>query len=179
MTIGRLETERLTIRPWSLDDVDRLLEIRAIPEVATWLSNPDAWTSVDEAIVAIERWNAAIAGDDVLGHWAVVPHDSEPVGAVSLQTTPDGRETTIGWYLHPDASGRGYAREAAEQLLHTALDVDDRVDRIWAVMWAENHASGAVASAIGMRDLGVLHDPWYGAPETPFSKFYLRDRYST
>lgn len=151
--------------------------MRRIPEVAKWLSNPDAWTTGDEAVSAIERWNLAIEGDDVLGHWAVVPEGSDPVGSVSLHLTPDGCHTAIGWYLHPSASGHGYAREAARCLLNTAMERDRELDRIWAVMWAENTRSAVVASAIGMRDLGVLHDPWYGEPATPFSKFFLRDRY--
>lgn len=175
--IDELRTERLTIRPWRLSDADRLLEIRRIPDVAKWLSNPDAWTTAEEAVAAIERWNATIEGDDVLGHWAVVPEGAEPVGSVCAQLTPDGSETTIGWYLHPEASGHGYAREASRCLLDAAMEADPELDRIWAVMWAENQPSAVVAAAIGMRDLGVLHDPWYGEPATPLSQFFLRDRY--
>jgi RimJ/RimL family protein N-acetyltransferase len=166
-----LETERLTIRPWHVDDAERLLEIRAIPEVAKWLSSPDAWTELAEALDAIERWNAIIVRDHVLGHWAVVPRDSDPVGAVTLQLTPDGLETTIGWYLHPEASGRGYAREASQALLDAALQPGGP-HRVWAVMWPENEASANVALALGMTDLGVIDDPWYGEPDGPTSRMF-------
>lgn len=166
-----LETERLTIRPWHVRDAERLFAIRTIPDVAKWLSKPDAWTHIDEAFEAIGRWSKVIDERGVLGHWAVVPHDRPPVGSVSLHLTPDGAETTIGWYLHPDSSGHGYAREAAQALLHAALRPGG-VDRIWALMWPQNEASAKVALAVGMTDLGVVDDPWYGEPAEPTSRVF-------
>ncbi len=171
MRLHVLETERLMVRPWHVNDAERLLEIRAIPEVAKWLSRPDAWTELAQALDAIERWNAIIDRDHVLGHWAVVPRDSAPVGAVSLQLTPDGSETTIGWYLHPEASGQGYAREASQALLDAGLQPGGP-SRIWAVIRPENEVSAKLARALGMTDLGVIDDPWYGEPERPTSRMF-------
>lgn len=175
--IERIETERLVIRPWAAGDVSRLLEIRSIDEVAKWLSNPDSWSDESTSHDAIERWSGLIANDGVLGHWAVVPRGGVPVGAVSLQRTPDDTETTIGWYLHPDESGQGFAREAAQALLDRCFLVDESLRRVWAVMWPENTASATVAGRIGMRDLGVIQDPWYGEPDSPFSRMFLQDRH--
>lgn len=171
MTFTELRTERLLIRRWSIDEAPQLFEIRRIPEVAKWLSNPSPWTTVVEAEEAIDTWNVRIAADDVLGHWAVVPHGEEPVGAVSLQLTPDDAETTIGWYLHPDAGGQGFAREAAQALLAVALEADG-VDRVWAVMFPDNGPSANVALALGMTDLGVVEDQWYGEPDAPTSRMF-------
>lgn len=171
MRLHLLETERLTIRPWHGDDAQRLFEIRSIPDVAKWLADPVAWTELAQSFDAIERWNATIDDEGVLGHWAVVPHNADPVGAVSLQLNPDGTETTIGWYLHPDAAGHGYAQEAAGELLRAALQPGGP-SRIWAVMWPVNEASAKVAHAIGMTDLGVVDDPWYGEPRWPSSRMF-------
>lgn len=50
------------------------------------------------------------------------------------------------------------------------------VPRIWAIMWAHNGRSARVCRAIGMTDLGVVEDPWYGTPEDPLSRMFRSDR---
>ena len=41
-----------------------------------------------------------------------------PVGTVPLKPLPDGAgEIEIGWHLHPDSWGRGFATETARALL--------------------------------------------------------------
>lgn len=163
------ETDRLTIRPWYRDEAERLLEIRSIPDVAKWLADPNAWDTIEQALDAIASWKARIDSAGPLGHWAVVPHGQTPVGAVSLQMTPDGEETTIGWYLDPECSGQGWATEAAKALVQYGLESEDR---IWAMMLQENDASVRVAEAIGMTDLGVVDDRWYGGLDEPASRMF-------
>ncbi len=77
----------------------------------------------------------------------------------------------IGWSLHPDATGRGLATEAAALLLDRARSAG--VPKVYAVMWPENLASAAVASSIGMADLGVVADPWYGTEQDPDSRIFV------
>ena len=42
-------------------------------------------------------------------------------------------------------------------------------------MWADNGRSAAVARRIGMREVGVLDDPWYGTEEDPTSRVFRHD----
>ena len=102
---------------------------------------------------------------------AVVPHGATtPVGTVSLSGLEDPPGVNIGWYLHPDAGGRGWASEAARVLLGHALDAGH--DLVWAMMWEHNAASAAVCRRIGMEALGVHVDPWYGTRDYPHSRFF-------
>lgn len=168
----QIRTERLTLRQWYFDDADALLEIRSLPEVSKWLSSPDVWTGIDEALGWIHR---SAQPDDTLGEWALVPHSlGQPIGSASLHRTPDDSEFEIGWFLHPDHAGKGYASEAARGVLDHAWRAE--VKRVWAIMWPNNDASARLAAAIGMTDLGVIDDPWYGSEEEPTSRMFRIDR---
>lgn len=116
-----------------------------------------------------------------LGVWAIVAEDAEtrttvPAGTVSLGRLPRSQEVEISWYLHPDSSGRGYAAEAAGALLDHALA--SGLATVWAIMWPENEASARVAGSIGMEDLGVVDDPWYGTESDPKSRMFRATRES-
>ncbi len=165
-------TERLHLRPWRLDEADALLEIRRNPEIAKWLGSPEPWSTIDQAELAISDWADTMQDDGPSGVWAIIPQGySVPVGTVSLGTLPESRETEIGWYLHPEAGGNGWATEAATSLLERGIS--SGVRRIWALMWKQNEPSAKVARACGMRELGVLVDPWYGSEEDPYSRMFV------
>lgn len=167
-----LTTERLTLRPWRPDEADVLFEIRANPVVAKWLGSPEPWRDTEQALNEITMWRRRLDQDDALGTWAIVPDDeSAPVGSVSLSRIRLGKEFEIGWYLHPDATGNGWATEAARAALTYGLDAD--LPRIWALMWRDNDASARVARSIGMRELGVLVDPWYGSDDDAYSRMFI------
>ena len=169
-----LTTERLRLRQWLPTEADRVLDIRGRREVAQWLSDPEPWTDLRTARDWIRSAAERTAGDDPLGVWAIVPHSTGvPAGSVSLGLLPGSTEVEIGWHLHPDSTGRGYAREAAAALLDHALR--SGVATVWAIMWPHNEASARVASSIGMVDLGVRDDPWYGTEAEPTSRIFRID----
>jgi RimJ/RimL family protein N-acetyltransferase len=157
-----LRTERTTLRPWEDADADRLLDLMGRWEVSRWLdAAAEPMADRDAALAQIADWRARNAADDALVALAVDEHASGRVaGSVLLSAVPDGDgEVEIGWYLHPDALGRGLATEAAAALLAWAFD--QGLDRVHALMYVDNHPSFAVAERIGLRDQGVIHDQWY------------------
>jgi len=83
-----------------------------------------------------------------------------PAGAILLKTLPNAEhgEVEIGWWLHPDSHGRGYATEGAGAVLDHAFAGGLR--EVWALMHPANMPSQAVMSRLGMTDLGV-HERWY------------------
>lgn len=168
-----IHTERLVLAPWREDEAAVLLDIRSRPSVAKWLSDPAPWTDLAQAETKIEEWHQRTRDKAPLGMWAIRPAAGTPVGNVGLNRLPDDDEVEIGWFLHPDATGHGYAREAAAAILARAFAA--AVPRVWAIMWAENTASAAVAAGIGMDDLGVVEDPWYGTAEEPLSQMFRAD----
>lgn len=156
--IADLRTDRLLLRPWRPDEADAALAIYSRAEVARYLgSSPRAWTQRAEAEAAIARWSAFPG--PLHGVWAIVPDGAAtPVGTVLLKVLPlsgsgePSGETEIGWHLHPDAWGHGYATEAAARVLEHAWA--HGVGEVFAVTYPENGPSQAVCRRLGMAHLG-------------------------
>ena len=166
------ETERLVIREWTEDPADlaRMFDIYSRWEVARWLgAQPRAWDDPAEALAAVRRWRAA--NDDLgggYGIWAVqVRETGQLAGTVLLKPLPgaDDQPTSdieVGWHLHPDSWGRGYATEAARGAIERAFAAG--LDEVYAVVKPGNEASIAVTRRLGMTPLGHRTD-WYGGQE--------------
>jgi RimJ/RimL family protein N-acetyltransferase len=162
-----LETDRLTIRPWRPDDAERLLDIMSRVEVMKWLGDnsaePVLLTGLDEARQRIGRWNERSATPP-LGYWAVdLTATDRMVGAVLLLTLPNAEagEVEIGWWLHPDSWGHGYATEAARAVLDQGFAAG--LPEILAVTHLGNEPSMNVCRKLGMSHEGVV-EKWYDGP---------------
>lgn len=166
-----LTTERLTLRAWNPDDsadVSAAFDIYRRDEVARWLgAHPAPWTDEDAARSRLLRWQSGGREDQPgFGIWAVVPAGSTtPVGSALLVHLPDAEGTPtddveIGWHLHPDAWGMGYATEAGQRLLRHARETLD-VEVVNSVGYDGNDASFAVMKRLGLQSRGET-DRWYG-----------------
>lgn len=159
-----METERLTLRPFTQDDTDALFGIFSLPEVARWSAAGTPMTDVSEASARIDRMPTRTGDHPAAGIFAVVPHGGDRVvGMAMLVPIPasegfDRDDLEIGWHFHPDAWGHGYATEAAAALLERAFAAD--VTEVFAVTDPDNVRSQAVCGRLGMTDLGLRTD-WY------------------
>jgi RimJ/RimL family protein N-acetyltransferase len=160
------ETERLVVRPWTHDDADVIYDIHSREEVARWLgATPRVMESLDEAHAAVDRWASRAEPDPTRGVWAVVPRGStRPLGSVLLVELPDANGTPtgdveVGWHLHPDAWGSGYATEAARGALTHGFAAG--LPEVFAVVRPDNERSLAVCRRLGMDHLART-DRYYG-----------------
>jgi RimJ/RimL family protein N-acetyltransferase len=163
-----LRTRRLLIRPWTLDasDIDRVFDIYSRWEVSRWLgATPRAMRTRDEAVERVTRYRELSTSDDQYGVWAVQVRATGIIaGTVLFKHLPnsDGSPPTdieVGWHLHPDSWGHGYATEAARGVLERGFAAG--VAQVYAVVYPGNDASVAVCRRLGMRPLGTT-DRWYG-----------------
>lgn len=157
-----LETDRLLIRPWTHDEAERLLDIQSRLEVVKWLGDGDPviMQDLDEAHAKIDRYTERSATPP-LGIWAIEVRTTGVVaGTVLLVTLPNAEagEVEIGWHLHPDSWGFGYASEAARAVLGHGFAAG--LPEILAVSHTDNHPSQAVMRRIGLQDRGIV-EQWY------------------
>jgi RimJ/RimL family protein N-acetyltransferase len=165
-----LRTERLQLRPWRPDDdadVAAAFDIYRRDEVARWLgAAPKPWPSEEATRERLARWSAIDVRDPGYGMWAVVPDDvGRPVGTVLLVRLPDAEgemtdDVEVGWHVHPDHWGHGYATEASRALLDHAFGTLG-LTTVNAVAYAGNEPSFAVMRRLGMTRRGTT-DRWYG-----------------
>lgn len=155
MTGPVLQTERLTLRPIAMEDFPRWAEMMADPEASKFLggvqpaatawrgfmSMAGAWSLTGIAMFSvIERDTGLWLGR--IGPW-------RPLGW-------PGNE--VGWGLHPDAQGRGYAVEAATATMDYAFDVLGWEDVIHCID-PDNTPSQRLAERVGSRNLGPTRLP--------------------
>ena len=164
-----LTTERLTLRPWTDDDVDFALDLYSRWDVVQFLgTEPRAMTDRTEAVERVTRFRGT--DDSLHGVWLVTDRASgERLGTLLLKPIPasgpvlplePSGETEIGWHMHPDSWGHGYATEAAHRVLEHAFA--GGLERVVAVTNPRNTASQRVAQRIGMEHQGQT-DRFYNA----------------
>jgi RimJ/RimL family protein N-acetyltransferase len=83
----------------------------------------------------------------------------KPIGLSGDAVSPPF-DVEIGWHLHPDYWGHGYASEAGAAGLAYAFAAG--LPRVLAVTAPENHGSQRVCRGLGMRHLGRT-DAYYDA----------------
>lgn len=156
-----ITSDRLVLRPWHEDDADFLLDLESRWEVVRFLgARPVTMKTREDALASIGRRRAL--DHPVRGIWAITTLDGLLAGNLLLKPIPlsagerpDGDEVEIGWHLHPDAWGRGYATEAARAALDDAFCRG--LARVIAVTDPGNAASQAVCRRLGMTPLGRTH----------------------
>jgi len=120
----RLVTERLVLRPWSVDDADAALRAYGDAEVARWLAPAmDKVSDLAAMRVVLQQW----AAEDTsmltpAGRWAIeLPQEGRVIGGATLLPLSPDEEFEIGWQLQRDAWGHGYAAETGLALARWAF----------------------------------------------------------
>jgi RimJ/RimL family protein N-acetyltransferase len=169
-----LRTSRLVLRGWVEDDAPAFFDIYSRDEVVRWLGPQPrrAVATPEEALEWIRRGHERQAGlEPPMGLWAIVLLERrDPIGTVLLMPLADADGPTdqveIGWHLHPEEQGRGYATEAAQALLDRAAD---GIDAVLALIDLDNEPSQRVARRLGMEDEGAT-SRWFGITTRQYRK---------
>jgi RimJ/RimL family protein N-acetyltransferase len=156
-TTQALRTERLNLRPWHVDDAPAALEIYGHDDVTRWLS-PDMDRVPDLASMRLllQQWTAEDARMAApAGRWAIQRTADERIvgGALLLPLPPGNEDLEIGWQLHPDVWGNGFASEITYALATWAFSNKD-VYEIFAVVRPGNARAAATVRHNGMHWVG-------------------------
>ncbi len=152
-----IETERLLLRPYREADIDVLHDIQSRPEVVRYLYwEPRTRERVEQVI---RESGSQIEAEGNALELAIQPRGSDTmVGDVVLMyRSAAHRQGEIGFVLHPDQQGHGYATEAAREMLRVGFE-QLGLHRIIGRLEARNSASAAVLERLGMRLEAHLHE---------------------
>lgn len=145
-------TQRLLLRPMALDDAEAVFSYRSLPEVNTYTYTP-VWTSLDDARAHVEKYVPMLANpENGFGKWMIVRRDTSAViGDVFLNKEAELQGTAeVGYMLHPDHQGQGFATEAVRAALRIGFE-EWCVHRMYARVDEDNIASVRVCQKLGMR----------------------------
>jgi RimJ/RimL family protein N-acetyltransferase len=158
----RLETERLILRPPALEDFERWAEFAADPVASRYVGGAQprslAWRSLMSMAGAWQLTGVAMFSviEKASGRW---------IGRLGPWQPEGWPGTEVGWSLHPDAWGKGYASEGARAALDYAFEVLGWDDVIHCID-PGNTPSQRVALALGSRNRGPgrMPAPYENAP---------------
>jgi len=150
-----VETARLVLRRPRESDIEPLMAMDADPEVMRYIGSgavvpPDR----DRALRALARWRQ-LWDEQGFGMCSVIVRESgEYAGWVTLAVPAFLPEilpaVEIGWRLRREHWGRGYATEAAAELLRFGLG-DAGLDRVVSIRHVDNARSERVMNKLGLR----------------------------
>ncbi len=149
-----IRTPRLVLRPFTDVDREPFYELNTHPAVAQSLGSAPTRAESDAMVV---RYSEELERES-WGLWAVEVAGGDPfVGMVGLHRVrphlPCAPAVEVGWRLHPDHWGHGYATEAAGASLRHGFEVGE-LEEIVAFTTVRNTRSQAV-----MARLGMVRDP--------------------
>lgn len=147
-----LETERLILRPFELNDLDDFYEYCSMSTVG-----PNAGWAVhksrDDSLNIIKNF---IEKDDVLALYH--KRDKKVVGSVGLhqKKKENGDDYyEIGYVLSTPYEGRGLMTEAVRRVLDYAF-IDAGIEEIYVCHFVENHKSRRVVEKCGFEYLDYI-----------------------
>lgn len=148
-----IETERLLLREWQLEDAEEFSAIAADPRVVRFITGgtPVPLEQVRDQIARL----VALQESHGWTRWALQlrdPQPADPAGVIGFcgpgcTFAPD---VEVGWWLHADLWGRGLATEAGLAAVRHGFEVVG-FDRLICCVSPENLASRAVARKVGFR----------------------------
>ncbi len=147
-----LETERLVIRQWTLEDAPELAQIMADPRVHLYTGDTP-WTleraqnytrfMLDKNFYSLEVFHGA----------CVLKTNQVLIGFTGLNPYLP-KQPELEWQLGVSFWGKGYATEIGKAVIAAAFATTD-IERIYGMVNPQNKASLRVMEKIGMTCLGL------------------------
>lgn len=170
-------TERLRLRPLTLDDTEALHAYRSLPEVCRYVP----FTPMSPEVIT-ER---------ILGNWSRTTIENEGEGltlgvelaaerrvigdVILFFRSAEDRGGEVGWVLNPDYGGQGYATEAADEVLRLAFE-EFGLHRVVARVDGRNVASQRLCTRLGMRrEAHLISNEWFKGEWTDEIDFAMLD----
>ena len=152
-----LETERLTLRRYLESDYDDLLKLQSNDDVTRFLlydskTPEEVHESIEWRLADVPMTDPTAWRDGQAFTLAVILRETaQHVGEVSLFVhNAAHRGGEIGFVFHPEFHGRGFAAEAATELLRLGFEVFG-MHRIIGRLDARNAGSANLLKRLGMR----------------------------
>ena len=151
----RYATRRLLLRPPAPADAPAIFAHGRLEEVAFPAGFPRHETQADaRRYVRGARREWKRTGLKKMAFAITLKRDGTWIGGANLRW-PHAGVGELGYSLHPDYWGRGYAAEAARVLLNAAF-AEFGAHRVQATCWVKNRRSAAVLRKLGLKREGRL-----------------------
>jgi RimJ/RimL family protein N-acetyltransferase len=157
-----IQTERLVLRPLTPADVDAVHAYQSNEVVCRFVPfEPRSREVIADRIDNVLKSQMSTEGEAIS-----IGFENRETGRlmgdiVLFWRSNEHKGGEIGWAIHPDYQGLGYAREAAAAVLGLAFDLFE-FHRVVARIDVRNDASIALAKRLGMRqEAHLIENEWF------------------
>lgn len=150
MTI-EIVTERLRLRRARADDLAAMHAVLSDPRAVEYWSTPP-----HPDLETTRAWlGGMINAPPELGEDFVVELDGRVIGKAGFYRLPD-----VGFIMHPDAWGRGYAREAIAAVIAHVWATRPEIEALTADADPQNARSLRLLESLGFERTGFAEKTW-------------------
>ena len=144
------QTERLILKPASVDDADFFLELYNMPKFIQFIGDRNIRTKQDAENYIQNRFLPQIEKLG-FGHYVVIlKENNKKIGAVGIFER-DGLEVLdIGFSFFEEFEGKGYAYESAMKIKEIAKD-EFNISKISAITTKDNISSQKLIEKLGLK----------------------------
>ncbi|MGE7624971.1 GNAT family N-acetyltransferase [Viridibacillus sp. NPDC096237] len=155
-----LETERLILREITVDDTPAIFDLFSNNDVTRYYGM-DSFTTTNQAKQLVEVFAKNYKENRGIRWGIEVKHHEGIVGTIGFNAWHQKhKRAEIGYELHPNNWGKGYAREAVSKVIEYGFNFLD-LERIGAIVYLENEASSTLLTKLGFEKEGILKKYMY------------------
>lgn len=148
-----LTTDRLVLRPFTLADAPAVQRLAGAREVAlNTLLIPHPYPDG-----AAEAWISQPRDPNNVIFAITLRESGDVIGAMGLVISRENDRAEIGYWLAVEQWNHGYATEAARAVTRYGFE-ELNLNRIFALHFTRNAASGRVLQKLGMRHEGSMRE---------------------
>lgn len=149
-----MKTDRLILRPFTIDDATRVQELAGKKDIAkTTLNVPHPYP-----IEAAEQWiktHPEMIKNGMFPFGIVLKAEDILIGTMTIRINDTHKKGELAYWVGKEYWGNGYATEAAKEVVRYGFE-NLNLNRIWAKAMSKNPASSKVMMNVGMKKEGVL-----------------------
>ncbi|MFD4929873.1 GNAT family N-acetyltransferase [Peribacillus butanolivorans] len=155
-----LETERLILREITKEDAEGIFACFSNENVTRYYGQ-ETLESIEEAVKFVDFFSNNYNEKRGI-RWGIEKKETKGIiGTIGFNAwLPKHKRAEIGYEIHPEQWGKGYASEAVSRVLTYGYDVMN-LTRIGAVVFLNNEASNKLLTNIGFQKEGVLKKYMY------------------
>lgn len=152
-----IQTERLLLRKFTLNDQENVFELRSNPEVMKYIPLPLAIT-IDDAIGHIEKVLTMIDNNEGIS-WGIVEKSSRKlIGSIGIfKIVKEAHRAEVGYVLNPRWHNKGIMNEALNVVLDYGFE-KIKLHSIVAIIDPENTASAKLLEKNRFRREGYFRE---------------------
>ncbi|KRF62627.1 acetyltransferase [Bacillus sp. Soil768D1] len=155
-----LETERLILREITKEDAEGIFACFSNENVTRYYGQ-ETLENIEEAEKFVDFFSNNYNEKRGI-RWGIEKRETKGIiGTIGFNAwLPKHKRAEIGYEIHPEQWGKGYASEAVSRVLTYGFDVMN-LTRIGAVVFLNNEASNKLLTNIGFQKEGVLKKYMY------------------